>query len=287
MNRSDVPAKNFCFDLHLNSVLITPHRCIMTAPITDETCTTQITARIGVLATMLDVAASDPVLAAWSPDWTATQDLSIHSVSPIKNGPIVVDARTARLGSKTIFVRADIYEGRGLSDISDLCAAIDKGGETNSGLTLAAKGLITFIRLPRTGAKGVDTYNPNEWVGELKTRSSHIHNPEMLNDRLGVKLIDPQSGVVEIANSPYVANSIGTINGGVQAITMETAAESMFPGMVATDIQIHYMSQLKVGPARTRCSVIREASDHCIVQVDLIDHGSEDKLLSTATFTLQ
>ena len=280
-----VPMKNFCLDLHLKSILVSTERCIMTAPLSSGTLSINQTSRIGVLATMVDVAASDPVLAAWNPDWTATQDLSVHTMSPLVEGPIVVDAYLTRLGKRATFVSADIYDGHGLEDIVALQAAIDNKS-TATPLTPAAKSLITFVRIPRSGASGVDTYNPNDWIGELKTRTSGIDNLDSLNSRLGIEMIDANLGIVEIANTPYVSNSIGTINGGVQAITMESAAEAMRPGMLAVDMQIHFMSQLKTGPARTRCTLIRETSDYSVIKVDLIDAGNQGKLLSTASITL-
>jgi len=61
----------------------------------------------------------------------------------------------------------------------------------------------------------------------------------------------------------------------------------MRPGMTAADIQIHFLSQLKVGPSRTRGTVIRDARDHSVVLIELLDAGAGDKLLATATLTLQ
>ncbi|HVL01841.1 MAG TPA: acyl-CoA thioesterase domain-containing protein [Dongiaceae bacterium] len=260
----------------------------MLAPLTDEIRSNAQTCRVGMLATMVDVAGSDPVLAAWNPDWTATQDLSVYAAGSLTEGPIVVDARLLRRGKKIIFVEVDIYDGHGVTDIDELKTHIDGASAGNPGrLTLAAKSLVTFTRIPRTGATGVDTYDPNKWVGSIRKRSADQHNTDLLNDRIGLKVCDRGAGVVEVANSPYVSNSIGTINGGVQAFTLEAAAEIMRPGMTATDIQIHFLSQLKVGPSRTRGTVIRDARGHSVVQVQLLDAGADDKLIATATVTLQ
>ncbi|MEE2732088.1 MAG: acyl-CoA thioesterase domain-containing protein [Pseudomonadota bacterium] len=287
MTELQSPQRNFCFDLHLNSILVTPERCIMTAPLSREIrADDHLSARLGVLATMLDVAGSDPVLAAWSPDWTATQDLSVHRIAPIQRGPIVVDAKTARLGKRVIFVSADLYDGNGITDIPTLQGAIDQPNKAETALTHAARGLITFIRIPRTGASGVDSYDPNLWVGKLKKRSADHHNPELLNERLGIDVIEAEAGIVEITNNPYVANSIGTINGGVQAITVEAAAEAMCPHRIAADLQLHFLSQLKVGPARTECTLVREATDHSVVEVHLVDAGAADRLVARALVTL-
>ena len=57
--------------------------------------------------------------------------------------------------------------------------------------------------------------------------------------------------MVELERTPYVANNLGTINGGAQAVLIEAAAEAMRPGLVAADMAIHYLSQVRTGPART------------------------------------
>ena len=281
MSNAAVIRKNFCFDLNLSSRLVDPERCLMIAPLTDEIRAQDQSCRLGILVTMVDVAGSDPVLAAWSPDWTATQDLSVYAVGALTEGPVLVDARLLRRGKK------DIYDGHGVTDLDELQASLDGTIAGRSRLTLAAKGLVTFTRIPRTAASGVDEYDPKNWMGTIRSRTSDHYNEAVLNDRIGLKVCDAGAGIVEVALTPYVGNSIGTISGGVQAITMEAAATAMRPGMTATDIQIHFLSQLKVGPSRTRGTIIRDARDHSVVLVELLDAGAGDKLLATATLTLQ
>lgn len=287
MTSPAVDLKNFFFDLHLASKLVDAERCLMVAPLTDEIRSNAQSCRLGVLATMVDVAGSDPVLAAWHPDWTATQDLSVQAAGQLTEGPIVVDTRLLRRGNNVIFVTADIYDGHGVTDLDELHTLIDQHDADKSRLTWVGKSTLTFNRIPRTGVPGLESYDPNRWVGSVRTRSSNQHNPDMLNDRIGLVIRDRSGGVVEVANSPYVSTSIGTINGGVQAIALETAAEIMRPGMTATDIQIHYLSQLKVGPSRTRSNIIRDARGHSVVQVELQDAGANNRLIATATVTLQ
>lgn len=287
MSEFDVIRKNFCTDLNLISKLVDAERCLMLAPLTASIRTRAGTCSLGVVATMVDVAGSDPVLAAWSPDWTATQDLSVHEVAPLTDGPVVVDTRILRRGKKVIFVAADIYDGCGVEDLDALKTSIDGGIADAEAPTLCARSLVTFIRIPRSGATGVDAYDPNHWVGTLRKRMSDSDNNVPLNDRVGVTMVNAAAGILEVANTPYVSNSIGTINGGVQAIAVAAAAEAMRSGMIATDMQIHFLSQLKVGPARTSGTLIRDASDHSVVMIQLLDAGAENRLLATATITMR
>jgi acyl-coenzyme A thioesterase PaaI-like protein len=108
-----------------------------------------------------------------------------------------------------------------------------------------------------------------------------------LLERCGLRVIDAAAGVVELANSPYVANSMGAINGGVLGMVFQGAAEAAVPGFVATDIQIHYLSQARTGPARTNTVVLRQSGDHAVCQIEAVDAGADDRLLSIATVTLQ
>lgn len=55
----------------------------------------------------------------------------------------------------------------------------------------------------------------------------------------------------------------------------------------AIDLQVHYVSQVKVGPARTLGSVSRDAADHSVVTVELLDVGNDNQLLALATVLLQ
>lgn len=259
----------------------------MIAPLTNEIRAQDQSCRLGVLVTMVDVAGSDPVLAAWSPDWTATQDLSVHAAGPLTEGPVLVDARLLRRGKKVIFVAVDIYDGHGITDLDELQASLDDTSGGKSRPTLAAKSLVTFTRISRTAASGMDEYDPKKWMGAVRNRTSDHYNEAVLDDRIGLQVCDAGAGIVEVALTPYVGNSIGTISGGVQAITMEAAANAMRPGMTATDIQIHFLSQLKVGPSRTRGTIVRDARDHSVILIELLDAGAGDKLLATATLTLQ
>jgi acyl-coenzyme A thioesterase PaaI-like protein len=108
-----------------------------------------------------------------------------------------------------------------------------------------------------------------------------------MRERANLEVVDAATGVVEVGHSPYLANSIGTILGAVQALAIETAAEAMRPDLVATDVQMHFLSQVRTGPARTHGIVVRDAADHSIIRVELVDAGADDRLGAVATVTLQ
>ena len=194
-----------------------------------------------------------------------------------------MDNRLVRVGKKVVIVAAEVYDGHGIEDLDDLEAAID----ARAGVSLAARALLTFARIPGTAARGVDGYDPKTWLGEVRHRTFAEPAVGPLRERMGVRIVDDAVGVVELARTSYVANSVGTINGGAQAVLIETAAEAMRPGLVATDMAVHYLSQVRVGPARSVGRIVRDAPDHTVVAVDLVDAGHDGQLLALATVTLQ
>ena len=276
-------SKSFVLDLDMTSMLVSATRCIMRAPLTPALSTKTGAASLGLLVSLLDIAASEPALAACRPDWTATQDLSLHATERLSDGPVVVDAQLVRVGKKTITVAANVYDGHGADDFALLQSAIDEG----TGPTLAAKGLLTFARISGASATGMDGYDPAHWLGKIRRRTFEHPPVGTLETRMGLQVVDAAAGVLELAPTRYVTNSIGTIFGGAQAALLQLAAEAMRPGLEATDVQIHYLSQVKVGPARTRGSVSRDAADHSVVTVQMSDAGNDNQLLAHATVLLQ
>ena len=284
----DYTDRNFIRDLSFSCLLVTPERALMTAPFMDGVRSWSGFARLGWLTTMVDVATSDPAMAVCRPDWTATQDLSFHGTGWLREGPALCDCRLLRMGKRTIVVSVDIYDAQSMGDIELLQARIDDSSGDDT-LPRVARGLATFVRIPGAAAsgEGVEEYNPANWVGQLRKGQIHEPMPGTIDDWVGLNISDAEAGVVELACVPYVANSIGTVNGGVQAVMIEAAAEALQPGMVATDIQMHFLAQLKSGPVRTRGSVCRTAGDHSVVKIDLVDAGAGERVLTTATVTLQ
>jgi acyl-coenzyme A thioesterase PaaI-like protein len=276
---------HFASDLGFGVKLVTAERALLRAPLTDAVRSAAGSARMGVLVTLADVVASDPALAACLPDWTATQDLNLHAATPLVEGPIVVDARLLRVGKKVVVVEVGVFDGRGIEGFDPLLAAIDADdGE----VTLAARSLVVFVRLPGTAAAGdlAAGHDPRRLLGQERQRTPAAPLDDAY-EQMGIEVLDATAGVVGMARTPYVANSIGTINGGAQAIHVEVAAEVAVPGFVATDVQLHYLNQMRVGPAATKVEVLRATDELAVAEVDIHDEGDDDRLLTRTTVTLQ
>jgi acyl-coenzyme A thioesterase PaaI-like protein len=278
------PAHYFATDLDFATLLVSEQRCLVRAPLSAAVAAPGGRMSIGVLMTLFDVGASQPALVAGKPDWTATQDLSIHSAAGVVKGPAVLDCRLVRVGKKVITVSAAIYDTQGLDDLEPLAWALEEPAA--SGLPLAATGFLTFTRLPRTAASGVDDYDPARWLGEVQYRDGKPVEGTIA-ERMGLRVIDAAAGVLDLERTPYVANSIGTINGGAQAIHLQVAAEGLRPGGSAVDMQLHFLSQVKAGPVRSSATVLRETAHETVVDVALVDAGHHEQLIARATVTVQ
>ncbi|HEY6531184.1 MAG TPA: hypothetical protein VIY72_02695 [Acidimicrobiales bacterium] len=295
---------HFVGDLDIATMLVTLERGLLWAPLTDAVRSAAGSASVGVLATFFDVIASTPTLAACRPDWTATQSLSLHATGWLVEGPIVVDVSLVRVGKKVVVVEAEIWDGHGFDDTTELLGAFGAQGDdapapgrpeaSRPGAgrpgdpTLAARGLLTFARLPGTaGGAFAEGYDPKNSIGKVQRPAGDPPVGGTVWERIGLQVIDAPGGVTELERVPYITNSIGTINGGALAVMVERAAEVMRPGLVATDVQLQYLSQVKVGPARTRGVVSRDAADHSVVTIEILDHGADDQILALATVTLQ
>ncbi|KPM52109.1 hypothetical protein CcI49_37940 [Frankia sp. CcI49] len=283
------PSRSFIEDAAITQYLVSDQRCLMVMPVSDAVRSPRGTISAGMVLTVFDVGASHPAIIAGRPDWTATQDISLHGAEPITEGPIVLDNQLVRVGKKIIIASAAVYDGHGLDDADKLARLIDQAGPSvvPTGLTRAGSGLLTFARLPRAAAPGMDDYDPGNWIGQVHRPAAGGPVEGSLYERMGLELVDARTGQFDLERTPFVTNSIGTILGGALAVMVEASAEALCPGLVATDLQIHYLSQVRTGPARTAGTVLRDAGDHAVVTVRVTDAGHGDQLLALATVTLR
>ncbi|WP_237340940.1 hypothetical protein [Williamsia soli] len=285
-SRVTLSSRSFASDFGLASFQPTRERSLMRSEFTDKMRSPAGTASLGFLLTLVDYVTSDPALSVSAPDWTATQNLSLHASEAVRKGPVLIDSNLVRVGKKAVVVSADVYDGRGMTDLGEFARAIDGAAASGEGPVLAGRALVTFVRLPRTAATGADDYKPEEWIGKLRERDIEPVEGDIYS-RLGMRVVDPAAGIIELDLSPFVANMIGTIQGGAQALLVEAAAHAIRPGFVATDMQLHYLSQVRVGPARSYADVVRDASDHCVVNIGLVDAGDGGRLLALTTVTMR
>jgi uncharacterized protein (TIGR00369 family) len=96
---------------------------------------------------------------------------------------------------------------------------------------------------------------------------------------------------MEIPLSPRVVNGRGGLQGGLLATLVDIVAgraalASLPPGhsTATSDMNLHFMSAVTVGPARAEATVLRQGKRQCIVRVEVRDMG-RDVWAATATAT--
>jgi acyl-coenzyme A thioesterase PaaI-like protein len=201
--------------------------------------------RPSVLATVADIAAGSLATRDTYPKPALTVDLTVRSLGVVEGGMLAMAARILKLGRSTIVGEAWFSE---------------PGSERPVVVSHA-----TFTPSPR----------PQDLHEELPF--GRPFSPGAMTrpfaEQLGTRILEP--GVVEVDRLPYVMQPWGTLQGGVVALLGELAAESLV-GTPVVDLEVRYLSAVRVGPARTSAMVV----GHSTVRVEVHDAGSDDRIAS-------
>ncbi|MEO8694834.1 MAG: hotdog domain-containing protein [Acidimicrobiales bacterium] len=270
------PERHVLRDFAVTSERVSPALTICSAPLAPAIAHASGRPRVGALAAIIDLAGAATALSSVRPDWIATADLSFTSGEPVSEGPIVVAAHLVRAGANVVVVRVDVGDGHGRDDIAVMRPA--------------GRGLMTFARIP--GSASAVSYRdtpPTSPKQSMALPTSGFGVP--LLEQLGIRVLDPAAGVIEIDRTDYTRNSFGSLNGGVVAIAAEAAAEVLVASrglpFEGVDISVNYLSQTRVGPGRTTASLVRLDVHHAVVEVQLVDAGNDNQLLALSTVVLQ
>lgn len=219
---------------------------------------------VGPLAILLDVSGASTAIGAVAPDWIATVDLTYHG-RPVPLGPVLLDVVPVRVGRNLVVMGA----------------SVEAGGTDPDPARRLGRGLVTFTRIPGSATELTIDDAPTEPAPLVAAQPLD----EPLEDRLLVRVVDGDAGVVEMPHHDYARNSFGTINGGVVGLLCEAAARrraaARLGGTVQTHgIEIHYLEQTRAGPARTRTEIVRADDRDATVRVELVDAGADEALLA-------
>ena len=133
---------------------------------------------------------------------------------------------------------------------------------------------------------------------------SKLHNEVIaqgrhLFEQLGTRDVPSPEGhlVLEMDVRPEVANVRGALQGGLIAVLIDVCAgrlaydscdhENGF-STATSDMNIHFLSPVAVGPARADAWVLRQGRSNFVLQVEVTDVGRDNKLaaVSTIAFTV-
>ena len=208
---------------------------------------------MGALSPVIDLVAGARASATAEGDWLVTSDMWLHERAPIDTGPLLIETRLLRSGKRSTVVAVEALNG-------------DRP---------AVSGTVEFSRIRRDASPHVtSTAAPDQqWVrlgsGALLDRP--------LSDACDLRILDlpdGSPGVAEVHRSPFVANSIGTLQGGVVVLVADAAASATLgPAARTVDMQFRFLAQTGDGPARATAEVIRRDGPEVTVKVEVVDQG--------------
>jgi len=260
------PLRHMLRDLLISAEFQEKTRCVVRAPVVPQICTDRGGVHVGVVATLVDVLGASLAIRAIYPDWIATAGLSIYMTRPATSGTIVASGSVIRAGQSINVIDVDINE--------------ELSGSTHPGTSIGS-AIMTFSRLPRrkdTIEVEADSVNGINFALE----QSGLFRRYL--DEVGLRILDETAGVIEIKMTDYVRNSFGAIQGGIVALLADVAGQCAARAatgqpLITKDITVHYLSQGRVGPFRTRARMLRKTSDTALTRVEVVDIGANDRLL--------
>lgn len=243
-------------------------------PVVPEITTDRGGVQVGVLGTLVDILGGALAVTVVYPDWIATADLSLHATDRATSGVVSAFGSVLREGRTTVVIEVDIHE---------------EGHDSSSPGKQIAASLITFSRLPQRGdtpelAINGDAVEASEFV----MKGPGLARPYL--DKAGVCVLDEAAGEVTLPLNDYVRNSFGSLQGGMAALLADVAGQhaarkATGTPLTTSDLEIHFLSQGKVGPFRTRARVLRTTRDTALTRVEIMDTGAEDRLITVAMNT--
>lgn len=213
---------------------------------------------VGALVPIVDLVAGARSGNLAGGDWLATSDVWLYERATIEAAPIEIATRVLRAGKRTIITAVDVAAG----------------GRDVSTTT------VEFTRIRREASEHTTT-EARVAGGWTRLGSGPLLDVP-LEEACGFRLTDPGSGVVDLGRSPFVANSTGTLQGGVVALLADVAAADLVgPGARTVDLQYRFLAPTGDGPARTTAEVVRVDGSHHTVKVEVID-ASNGRLVGWA-----
>src|SRR5262249_17887890 len=158
---------------------------------------------LGYLVTAVDVSAAMVALCSAVPQTTVTADLMLHEITPLVDGPTVIECNLLRAGARLIAIGVDVFEGSGVGELTDLPDELD--------LPRVATGIASFTRADSEAARLPHVADPLGFIGRRRHwKPFHGSAPTTpLLERCGVEVLDAAAGVIELPNVAYNHNNRG------------------------------------------------------------------------------
>jgi uncharacterized protein (TIGR00369 family) len=224
--------------------------------------------RTSLLLAMVDIVAGHTPDGPGKPATGATLDLRATILAPPPTtGVVDIRCRPLRVGRRFV-----------VSDIGLFAAGADRaeGADRAAGGAPFARATATFLVLSLS-------------EGAPPGRPPLLPMDEgSFDEFLGARIRDERTLVMDasrrVANGP-----VGTVHGGAQVLLAELAAEHALGargrGLIATDIDIHYLDRLRAGPLAASARLASTESGTPLAVVTLSDSGDGDRPIGHAVVT--
>jgi acyl-coenzyme A thioesterase PaaI-like protein len=209
--------------------------------------------QLGVLATLVDVAAGELAVRSASPDWVATSELVLHRLRPVRGAMVEARPALVRRSRTSVVLEVSLNDG----------AAEPLALATTSFAIVPARAPQQRMGVGHDAART-----------EFARADSGLDRP--LAPRLGVRCVDAAAGRLELPLEPYTVNSLGALQGGVAALLSTLAAETaggaaLGEACVARDLVLHYLSLARESPAATSAQMLRRDATGALLRVESRD----------------
>lgn len=277
MTQSAIPStEHYLYDLSLRTIGPDGNGG-MWVPIVPEVCGAHGGLHTGLVVALVDSAAGRLAVRTALPELIATSRIAVQTTTPVRADALLAENELLRHGKRSITISTTLVEH-----------ALAPGGET---LAEGGRGRVVGRGIATFDALG-SVYDPSvvealEQGGLKPTRSGRAWSASFL-DTIGLRAVDVDAGVFELALSPYVSNHVSALQGGIIGSLVEAAAEGACAAAVgapvaALDFSIPYLAMGKEGPFQTRARIVRATREHAAAEVDVVDLGQDERLLTRAT----
>ncbi len=230
----------------------------------------------GMLASLTDSIGGMTSGLACLPDWIVTTNLSMRRTPDTLQGPkgtgnLTIDTQVMRRGRSSAVTRSTVTDrdGHEIATSWITCAVLTPAG-----------GPPPFVR-PVT----LNRYEPDP-NPLFQQRPEEFFALEA-GDAPGMLLLHP---------ADHLRNPWGILHGGSVAHLLDNAARCAVagtrdpgptPGIIVSDLTIHYMNPGRDGPIVAAATVIGGTDEDILVRVTAHDSGAENRLMNAAVMTVR
>lgn len=257
------PTRHVSRDLGLTYRFLSHTAAETTAPVTDHLRDQLGVLRPDALVTIFDEAAGAAAVFASLPDWMTTLDLSVVLLPLPASDQLTVRTNVVRAGRRVIVLAS----------------------EARSDGRLVGWASIGLARVARSGAAAdasVGPPDPDERF-DLAVPGSGFRC--CFPDAVGFRAVVDEDAALELPFAPYVANTAGTLHGGIGAALVARAAEVQVTAQRVRDLHVRYLSPGTAGPFRARLTPLGGDANAASWRADLVDAGDGGRLVLTASVT--